>query len=214
MANRVPSSDPEVTIGTGSFPPPPYSGWSPLPGQIETVPEPHMSRAFCPFLPASCGPCATGKCVVPAQQPVVPVPVYQELQKRDRIVEIPQTIIKDKIFPKLYHQEVFYEVPKLSVQFNTKTINLPRLEFKEKIIDVPVPVGYTYKVVSKWEVREVPKVIPKYVGLQEEIFVEVPQVKVVDKTVEKEVPVYVGERIVRKEVIDELKIEFGEVILM
>lgn len=45
-----------------------------------------------------------------------------------------------------------------------------------------------------------PKIIPKYTGPQEEIFVEVPQVKIVDKTVEREVPVYVGEKIVRKEV--------------
>lgn len=193
-------SEGQVTIGTADYPPPPYAGWSPLPGEIAAVPDPQMKAAMCPCLPVSCGPCATSRCVVPAQQPVVPVPVYQELQKKDRIIEVPQTIIKDKVFPKLYHQQVFYEVPKVSVQFNSKTINLPRLEFKEKIIDVPVPVGYNYKVVSKWEIREVPKIIPKYVGKQEEIFVEVPQVKIVDKTVEKEVPVYVGEKIVRKEV--------------
>lgn len=63
---------------------------------------------------------------------------------------------------------------------------------------------YNYKTVSKWEVREVPKVIPKYIGRQEEIFIEVPQVKIVDKTVEREVPIYVGEKIVRKEVSEEM----------
>lgn len=53
---------------------------------------------------------------------------------------------------------------------------------------------------SKWEIREVPKIIPKYIGPPEEIFIEVPQVKLVDKKVEKEVPVYVGEKLVKKEV--------------
>lgn len=111
-------------------------------GEVATVPEPHIQRPMCPFLPTACGGMAAAKCVVPAQQPVVPVPVYQEIQKKDRIVEIPQTVVKDKVFPKLYHQEVYYEVPKLSLQFNTRKINLSRLEFKEKIIDVPVPVGW------------------------------------------------------------------------
>lgn len=77
-----------------------------------------------------------------AQQPVVPVPIYQEVQKRDRIVEIPQTILKDKVLPKLYHQEVFYDVPRLQLQVNRRTVNLPRVQFEEKVIDVPVPVGY------------------------------------------------------------------------
>lgn len=185
----------------------PYAGWSALPGRIPPVEPPRVTGPTCPLLPVSCGTCATGRCVVPAQQPVVPVPVYQEIQRKDRIVEVPQTIVTDKIIPKLYHQQIVYEVPKLSLQFREKIVRIPRVEFRQKIIEIPVPVGYNYKVVSKWNIREVPKVIPKYIGPQKDLYVEVPQVKIMDKTIEKEVPVYVGEKIVRKEVIEEEPVE-------
>lgn len=181
----------------------PYAGWSALPGRIPPVEPPRMTGPTCPLLPVSCGSCTTGRCVVPAQQPVVPVPVYQEIRRKDRIVEVPQTVVTDKIIPKLYHQQIVYEVPKLSIQFREKIVRIPRVEFRQKIIEVPVPVAYVYKPVKRWSTRQVPKVIPKYVGPQTEVYVEVPQVKIVDKTVEREVPVYVGEKIVRKEVLND-----------
>lgn len=110
-------------------------------GEISRISEPHVERPLCPFLPPSYGALSTSRCVVPAQQPVVPIPIYQEIQKKDRIVEIPMTIIKDKIFPKIWNQQVQYEVPKLDIKLNTKTIDLPKVEFTEKTIEIPVPVG-------------------------------------------------------------------------
>lgn len=181
----------------------PYAGWSPIPGEVPAIQHPVMQPPLCPLLPVSCGPCARGKCVVPAQQPVVPIPVYQEIQRKDRVIEVPETLITDKIIPKLYKQEVTHEVPQLSVLCSPSPIRIPRIEFKEKVITVPVPVAFKYKVESKWEIREVPKIIPKYTGKQEEIYVEVPQVEIRDRQVEKETPVYVGEKIVKRQVIEE-----------
>eukprot|EP00915_Cephaloidophora_sp_WS-2016_P008174 GHVH01011307.1.p1 GENE.GHVH01011307.1~~GHVH01011307.1.p1 ORF type:complete len:139 (+),score=22.28 GHVH01011307.1:459-875(+) len=61
----------------------------------------------------------------------------------------------------------------------------------------------SFQVKPVWKTREVPRVIPVYIGEQEIVYVEVPKVKVVEKTVETEVPVYIGEKVIRKEVYDE-----------
>lgn len=63
---------------------------------------------------------------------------------------------------------------------------------------VPIVTGYTHKFVPKWEIREVPRPVVKYVGEQETIEVEVPQVKFVDRVVEKEVVVDTIEKKVPK----------------
>jgi len=145
--------------------------------------------------------------VLPAQRPIVPVPVYQEIHKKQRIVEVPQTVITDKVIPRLYHQEVFYEVPRLSLQFREKHIDFERTEFRERLFEVPVAVGYNYKVVPKWEIREVPKCVPRYVGEQQVIEIEVPQIQIRDVPLETEIPIYVGEKRVKKEVHEEEPVE-------
>jgi len=142
----------------------------------------------------------SGKYHIPASRPVVAVPVYQEVQRRDRIIEVPQTIVVDKICPKVYHQEVFHEVPQLDLKFKNKSLKVPEIEIVEEVKEIPVPVGMTFKVQPVWKTREVPRVIPKYIGEQETVYVEVPKVKVVEKKVETEVPVYIGEKIIKKEV--------------
>eukprot|EP00915_Cephaloidophora_sp_WS-2016_P008172 GHVH01011305.1.p1 GENE.GHVH01011305.1~~GHVH01011305.1.p1 ORF type:complete len:279 (+),score=41.41 GHVH01011305.1:185-1021(+) len=145
----------------------------------------------------------SGKYVIPATRPVVAVPVYQEVQRRDRIIEVPQTVVVDKICPKVYHQEVFHEVPNLDIKFKNRVLKVPEIEIVEKLVEIPVPVGMSFQVKPVWKTREVPRVIPVYIGEQEIVYVEVPKVKVVEKTVETEVPVYIGEKVIRKEVYDE-----------
>jgi hypothetical protein len=178
----------------------PYTDWSPLPGRVPPVEAPFMTNT-CTLSPMQGdGACNTNRCIVPAQQPVVPVPVYQEIHRKNRIVEIPQAVVTDKIIPKVFNQDVTYDVPKISIQYREKIVRIPRTEYRQKIVEVPVPVGYRFNVVSKWNIREVPKVIPKYVGTQEDLHVEIPQLKFIDKTIHKEIPVYVGEKLVPKQV--------------
>lgn len=75
-------------------------------------------------------------------------------------------------------------------------------------VEVPVLVGYAPQFVPKWDVREVPRPIPKYEGEQEVIEVEVPQIEYKDKYVEKEVVVDVKEKIIPKvtEVVKEVEV--------
>eukprot|EP00918_Siedleckia_nematoides_P026261 GHVU01056596.1.p1 GENE.GHVU01056596.1~~GHVU01056596.1.p1 ORF type:complete len:257 (-),score=27.25 GHVU01056596.1:166-936(-) len=140
------------------------------------------------------------KTVVAARQPVIPVPIFQEVQKKTRIVEVPQQIIVDRIVPLVHAQDVITEVPKLDLRFKEMPLKIQRTEFMEKTIEVPITVGYNYRVVHKWEIREVPRLVPRYVGEQKIIEVEVPQITVEDRVIETEVCEYVGEKFVTKEV--------------
>eukprot|EP01071_Lankesteria_metandrocarpae_P000604 Lankesteria_metandrocarpae@DN10827_c0_g1_i1.p1 len=193
------------------LPPARYGGWSPVlpqPGQSTAV-VPHPVIRGNQWLPSVCGEVSAGKCVVPACQPIIPVPVYQEVIRKDKIIEIPQTVVVDKLTPTLLSQKILHDVPDVQLKWKENQLTVPRVEFVEKIIEIPVPVGYNFKLVPKWETREAPKVIPKYIGKQETLEVDVPQIKIVDKTVEREVPVFVGEKIVEREVIEE---DFEEII--
>lgn len=75
-------------------------------------------------------------------------------------------------------------------------------------VDVPVHVGYAPQFVPKWDIREVPRPVPKYKGEQQVIEVEVPQIEYKDTYVEKEVVVDVQEKIVPKvtEVVKEVEV--------
>jgi len=205
-----PPQDQGVSPAPG-LPPARFAGWQPLPTSSGNgVPYPMVQYNQCfPGMTNICNP-GPGKCVVPAVQPVIPVPVYQEIQKKDKIIEVPQTVIVDKLVPNLWTQDVNHEVPDVQVIWDEKKIVIPKVEYIEKVIEIPVPVGYNFKVVPKWEVREVPKVIPKYVGEQEVIEVEVPQIRIEDKTVEREVPVFVGEKTVEKKIVEEEFVECVE----
>lgn len=199
------------------LPPARFAGWSALSsdasgstGPPPSVPYPVIRYNECfPGLTNLCNP-GPGKCVVPAVQPVIPVPIYQEIKKKDKIIEVPQTVVVDKLTPNLWMQEVNHQIPDVHMIWKEKKVSIPRVELVEKPIEIPVPVGYNFQIVPKWEVREVPKVIPKYVGKQEIIEVEVPQIKVIDTTVETEMPVYVGEKTVEKRIIEEEPVEVVE----
>lgn len=50
-----------------------------------------------------------------ADQPVVAVPVYREIQKRDKYIEVPQVEVRDSIVPKVYNQSAVHDIPKVQV---------------------------------------------------------------------------------------------------
>ena len=139
-----------------------------------------------------------GKLKLKCPQPVVPVPVLQEVHRRDKIIEIPHIDVVDAIKPKVYNQGVQHDVPNMRVTLDEKVIEIPNVKIVEREVVVPVVTGYTHKFVPKWEIREVPRPVVKYIGEQELIEVEVPQVKFVDKIVEREVVVDTIEKKVPK----------------
>ncbi|KAL8269432.1 hypothetical protein Esti_006622 [Eimeria stiedai] len=166
---------------------------------------------------ASCGPCCypeppmmhqpshglwswsrEGRLKLTCEQPIVPVPVVQEIHRRDKIIEVPQVDVVDAVKPRVYNQGVEHEVPKMRIDAQPVTIDIPRYKYVEKEVLVPIVTGYTHKFVPKWEIREVPRPVVKYVGEQETIEVDVPQVKFVDRIVEKEIVVDTIEKKVPK----------------
>ncbi|OEH79815.1 hypothetical protein cyc_01418 [Cyclospora cayetanensis] len=166
---------------------------------------------------ASCGPCCyaepplmhqpshglwtwsrDGRLKLTCEQPIVPVPVIQEIHRRDKIIEVPQVDVVDAVKPRVYNQGVEHEVPKMRIDAQPVNIDIPKYKYVEREVLVPIVTGYTHKFVPKWEIREVPRPVVKYVGEQETIEVEVPQVKFVDRVVEKEVVVDTIEKKVPK----------------
>lgn len=103
-------------------------------------------------------------------------------------------------FGLLQGHQVFHEVPKLSVDIRERKLNIPRLKIEERNEEVPVAVGFNFTIQPTWDEREVPRLFPKYSGKQEVIEIGIPQIQIVDKKIENEVPIYVGEKHVDKEV--------------
>lgn len=66
-----------------------------------------------------------------ADQPVVAVPVYQEVQKRDKYIEVPQVEVKDTIIPKIYNQSAVHDVPKVQIALGERGVSIE----KEKIVE-------------------------------------------------------------------------------
>lgn len=143
-----------------------------------------------------------------ADQPIVPVPVYQEIYKRDKFIEIPQVEVRDTIIPRVYNQAAVHEIPRLDVAFQENSVELKATKETEREVEVPVLVGYSPQFVPKWDVREVPRPVPKYEGEQQVIEVEVPQIEYKDVYVEKEVIVDVKETVIPKvtEVVKEVEV--------
>ncbi|EPT31127.1 alveolin domain containing intermediate filament IMC6 [Toxoplasma gondii ME49] len=151
-----------------------------------------------------------GKLQLRCGQPVVPVPVIQEIHRRDKIIEVPQVDVVDAVRPKVYNQGVEHEVPVMQINADHEDFDVEQIKYVEKEVVVPIVTGFTHKFVAKWDIREVPRPVVKYVGKQEEIEVEVPQVKFVDKVVEHEVVVDTIEKKVPKIIevpkyVDEVK---------
>ncbi|PFH36587.1 alveolin domain containing intermediate filament IMC6 [Besnoitia besnoiti] len=151
-----------------------------------------------------------GKLQLRCGQPLVPVPVIQEVHRRDKIIEVPQVDVVDAVRPKVYNQGVEHEVPVMQINADREDFDVEQIKYVEKEVVVPIVTGFTHKFVAKWDIREVPRPVVKYVGKQEEIEVEVPQVKFVDKVVEHEVVVDTIEKKVPKIIevpkyVDEVK---------
>lgn len=173
------------------------------------------SGSSSPCRPLTCGECdGNGDQVerthirLQADQPVVAVPVYQEIQKRDKYIEVPQVEVRDSIIPKVYNQSAVHDVPKVQVACGERGVAIENEKIVEREVDVPVHVGYAPQFVPKWDIREVPRPVPKYKGEQQVIEVEVPQIEYKDTYVEKEVVVDVQEKIVPKvtEVVKEVEV--------
>ncbi|KAF8820638.1 alveolin domain containing intermediate filament IMC6 [Cardiosporidium cionae] len=130
-----------------------------------------------------------GKLKLSCQQPVVPVPIIQEIHRRDRLIEIPKIELIDAVQPKIYNQDVEHQVPTMEINVDEKEVAIPTLRYVDREVIVPIVTGYTHKFVPKWEIREVPRPVVKYVGEQEIIEIDVPKIKFVDKIVEKQVVV-------------------------
>ncbi|KAF8820066.1 alveolin domain containing intermediate filament IMC6 [Cardiosporidium cionae] len=130
-----------------------------------------------------------GKLKLTCKQPIVPVPIIQEIHRRDRLIEIPKVELFDAVQPKIYNQDVDHQVPTMEINVDEKEVAIPALRYVDREVIVPIVTGYTHKFVPKWEIREVPRPVVKYVGEQEIIEIDVPQIKFVDKIVEKQVVV-------------------------
>ncbi|ANQ09160.1 Uncharacterized protein PCOAH_00034670 [Plasmodium coatneyi] len=135
---------------------------------------------------------------VKGDQPVFNIPVYQDKYIRDKIIETKKYEVQDVLQPKHYTQETKHDVPTVELLFKERKVNIPQEKVEEKPVEVDMPIGYTPIFSPIWDVREIPRVIPKYQGEQKVIQVEVPQIKYIDKFVEKEIIVDVKEKIIPK----------------
>lgn len=135
---------------------------------------------------------------VKGDQPVFSIPVYQDKYIRDKIIETKKYELQDVLQPKHYTQETKHDVPTVELLFKERKVNISQEKMEEKTVEVDMPIGYTPVFSPIWDVREIPRVIPKYQGEQKVIQVEVPQIQYVDKFVEKEIIVDVKEKIIPK----------------
>lgn len=140
----------------------------------------------------------SGKLKLKCAQPVVPVPIVQNVLRRDKIILIPQVEVTDVIAPKIYNQNIKHDVPKIDVEVKDTLVEIPNVKYVEKEVIIPIITGYTHKFVPKWEIHEVPRPVVKYIGEQKIVEVEVPEIKYVDKIVEREVVVDTVEKRVPK----------------
>ncbi|VWU49371.1 conserved protein, unknown function [Hepatocystis sp. ex Piliocolobus tephrosceles] len=135
---------------------------------------------------------------VQGDQPVFNIPVYQDKYIRDKIIETQTYEVQDIVQPKCYLQETKHDIPTVELFYKEKNVAIPQEQVVEKIVEVDTPIGYSPVYSPVWDVREIPRVVPKYEGEQKIIQVEVPQIKYIDKYVEKEIVVDVKEKIVPK----------------
>lgn len=140
----------------------------------------------------------SGKLKLACDQPVVPVPIVQNVLRRDKIILIPQVEVTDVIAPKVYNQNIKHDVPKIDVEVKDTLVEIPNVKYVEKEVIIPIITGYTHKFVPKWEIHEVPRPVVKYIGEQKIVEVEVPEIKYVDKIIEREVVVDTVEKRVPK----------------
>ncbi|CEL96659.1 unnamed protein product [Vitrella brassicaformis CCMP3155] len=111
---------------------------------LHTNPGPHAQTA-----PPSAG-----------EPHVLHIPVHQEVQVRDRIVEIPEIHLVEVIKPKVTIQEVIKEVPKYEPVYTEKIVEVPQVHTVDKFVEVP-QIQEVIREVPKFEVQEIVRGIPK-----------------------------------------------------
>ena len=170
----------------------PYAGYTPLEGVVDPVKYPDFTKSK-----------KNGKCVVEANRPIIPIPLTQEIKKKQVLIECDQVLVTDKVIPRVYTQDVYHEVPELHVKIKSNKVQVPFSKIVEVEKDIEVPVEIEFKVEKVSIDRMVPRLFPKFCGKQDIITVSLPVVKIVDVVETKEVVVYVGEEHVKKEIVKE-----------
>eukprot|EP00382_Lankesteria_abbotti_P001324 CAMPEP_0113846218 /NCGR_PEP_ID=MMETSP0372-20130328/1187_1 /TAXON_ID=340204 /ORGANISM="Lankesteria abbotti" /LENGTH=424 /DNA_ID=CAMNT_0000815341 /DNA_START=1123 /DNA_END=2397 /DNA_ORIENTATION=+ /assembly_acc=CAM_ASM_000359 len=120
---------------------------------------------------------------IPLGSHFVEVPVVRQIGVRNRIIEIPEIHVVERVQPKIQIQEVIREVPKVKTVFREKIVEVPQVEIVDKIVHVP-QVQEVIRHVPKTVIHEVVKEVPVEVVKYVEKIVEVPQIEYVEKYVE------------------------------
>ncbi|KAL7065907.1 hypothetical protein ACR3K2_36470 [Cryptosporidium serpentis] len=114
---------------------------------------------------------------------VVTVPLVQEVNVRERIIEVPEVHLKQKIKPKVIVRDVIRKIPKEEIIYKEKIIEVPEIRVVDKYVSRPV-TKYIEHIVPKIEYKEIIKEVPKIEIQYIEKIIEVPEIKIVDKIVE------------------------------
>eukprot|EP01071_Lankesteria_metandrocarpae_P013341 Lankesteria_metandrocarpae@DN7075_c0_g1_i1.p1 len=114
---------------------------------------------------------------------LVEVPQVQEIGFRNRIVEVPEIHVKERIQPRIRVQEVVRKVPRIKHVLREKRVEIPRVEIIDKEVYVPF-VQEVVRYVPKPEIREVEKHVHAEVVRYEEKIIEVPRTEYVDTYLE------------------------------
>ncbi|KAH7648119.1 membrane skeletal [Cryptosporidium bovis] len=154
----------------------------------------------------------------PRNAQIVTVPLVQEVNVRDRIIEVPEVHIKQKIKQKVIIKDVIRKVPKQEIRYVDKIVEVPEIRVVDKFVSKPV-TKYVEKHIPKIEVREIVKEVPKIEVQYVEKIVEVPEIRIVDKIVEiptihhviKEVPRIEFKEIQVEKIVKVPKIEIKKV---
>ncbi|EEA05160.1 uncharacterized protein CMU_042330 [Cryptosporidium muris RN66] len=145
---------------------------------------------------------------------VVKVPLVQEVNVRERIIEVPEVHLKQKIKPKVIVKDVIRKIPKEEIIYKEKIVEVPEIRVIDKYVSKPV-TKYIERIVPKIEYKEIIKEVPKIEIQYVEKIVEVPEIKIVDKIVEvpkihhivKEVPKIEVEDVQIEKIVQVPKVE-------
>ena len=84
---------------------------------------------------------------------IVTVPLVQEVNVRDRIIEVPEVHITQKIRQKVIVKDIIRKVPKQEIHYVEKFVEVPEIRVVDKFVSKPV---------TKYEADPVPKATQSY----------------------------------------------------